>query len=451
MGPGDGSFLLQYQEPGGEKVPQMCGKGMIDKILRKGSSSSTSSRQQVGPLSVDTGDGSSSRYCLNPAMKKYPPKRRTYSEMPEMMMQETDSSSCASDNRQDEWTDDVPNYEPFQRGIAQFDPNQLELSSDGDRIEVEHTPSSQPQVVQDFSHTMAPQSGSWTLTLPSVAEESEEEDSDDDEKNDAFGKAMRGDANDLIQASKRQEAITPRKRKVLKAMRELVLKQQSALKELSDQNYQYKGMLADQKIAVLRLNQEKEKQQNRIDELEKGSKAAESEAAWLREELKRLKGELSCLQPTPQVRNSRARRSSDAFQHFESVSSQDSSSKNRYGSVLDRSTSGSTSGSSSDDSSTLRESRSDVIYTMSHYPREDRENISQRDSAPGKQSVSTGQVDPSLSVSSRQPLAGRNNPTPEEVALFRSRLEAIQQRRKSRKTVDKAPQRERVSTIRWGV
>jgi hypothetical protein len=421
-----GSFFGSYGADEDPKSHQMCGKGFVDKLLRK-TGSSSSSRQQVGPIGGDS--GTRTKCFLNPSMK-LGGERRIYAEVPESMnLTGTDSSSCASEKSHEEWH--MEELLEQELDIVQFDPTELELQEDGS-VEV-HTPNSQRQVSKSFSlNTQQPQTSSWSLTLPSVAEEASDEDEEEEEEEDdddeGLRETMRTDENNdhkgmREQARDENAGFDPQKKKILAAMRTLVLKQQVALKELSQQNYQYRRELADQQIAVLRLKEENEKQHNRIKQLEAENQVVEAANVWMREEIHVAKGEISL--PPTKSKNAFIQRSRSApvarnnasevanFQPFKRNTSSESKSRNwdpiiyYDGSDL----------SSSHDS--IPESRSDIIFAIPH---PDVESTEQRDQPLGHaDTISTSQ-----GVGSK--------PTKEEVALFRSRLEAIQHRRVQRRS-----------------
>lgn len=353
-------------DPDGSST-RVCGGAVLGKLMKHSSSNfSTEAKRQTGETMGDHGKprGRNKRFS-----KPLGSRRGRHGPM---LLQETDSSSEASSGEQKTPAEFAMIEEMMSMkdgGIIQFNPNELLLSSNEDSIEISHSPSAQ-QTSSAPPVTSTPKNPniSWSSALPSVAEE-------------AVGEDDRNDENRTIGTEPAE------RQKVLGAMRQLVMKQQSALKEISEQNYQFRRQIDEQNVTIARLRKEREEQNGIVKNLESEKKVMEAEAVWLREELKTIKLEVAS-----------SEREHHDLSHRDSLSEAMADTP-RMGVKFD--TRQPSQGSSTESSSYI---------------------------SPSMRGYGSNLRDPQYTKREEVDAI----PTKEEVLLFRNRLEAIQRRRKNR-------------------
>lgn len=395
------SFGSEEDDPD-HKSHQVCGKGILDMILRK---KETKSRQQIGIMGGE--EDTDTKNCLNPALKIR--KIRPYTEVADddVLLQETSSSSEGSDRE-----NRIPGSKSndslnSQSAFIQFNPKDLEVSQDDDNIEIAHTPtsgksescsSSEP----DSSNRNTPQqqfnlhhSHQWRSSLPAVVEEGSQ-DADDDEE-------VQSERRVNFAEGKRSQdrELNSEERKALEALRSLVARQQAALTELGEKHHDYQKQLTEHKSMISRLKEEREQQLCVILKLE-------TENTHLKQEVKSLKRDLS----DSLFRNAKSKSSQTRpgpasaslydlglYQPYKRNMSSESKTK-KWDVLYD----------GGSEASSIPSSRSDVIYSGSDN--------------------SNSEYD----ASERSERRAKYRPNKEEVELFRMRLEAIQRRRQLRKS-----------------
>lgn len=299
-----------------EQIPPMCGKAVVDKLLLKTSHSSSndnksaSSQRQIGPVENIT-NPKSPRFLTFKRNKKKTPSSYTH-----VLSPNTDASASPASspmNGMDKWKS--PTAPEEAESIPQFDPKELEVcNEDCFSVEVSHTPTS-------GSNRSTKTGIKSALKLPSVTEKKKEEDDDNnntDEESERLIKSV-----DFSLSTSKMDEFSKRKDKdtkeVLVAMRELVLKQQSALKQLSDKNRTFRRDLSNKIIEIARLKKENTSQADEIKKLQVQKGVAEAETVYLREELKALKGELDILRPKESLSSKNKKEVESIFQ-FTSMS-----------------------------------------------------------------------------------------------------------------------------------
>lgn len=157
----------------------------------------------------------------------------------------------------------------------------------------------QQQPISNFFHSFRSQP--WTLTLPAVLEETLTCDTDDldgvssphqgvrspvesyhepiiDNNINSTGNNKNGDSKD-----------NDTKLEILRAMKELILKQQEALRDLSNENLQYREQILSYQDDMKKLRDAKKESQQRIITLVLQKESHETEADLLRDEVKSLR------------------------------------------------------------------------------------------------------------------------------------------------------------------
>ena len=161
--------------------------------------------------------------------------------------------------------------------FPQFNPSDKETSDD------KKAPSQRTQ--------NRPRTSSWSSTLAAVTEET----SFDDTSRDASSEQLPQSSTDKSimdppQAEpERPYETPPEKKEMLKAMRNLILKQQTALTELADQNTHYRKKIGDYQSKLIEMKEDAVNQQARIDRLVLEKEASFAECLWLREEMRALR------------------------------------------------------------------------------------------------------------------------------------------------------------------
>ena len=227
-----GSFSLSpYQgQFAGDKTPQMCGHSVFSKMVRK------------SPSKPDlANDYPPSKSCMTIG-KKSPFPRRKYSEVdgtprsPDL----TESSSSDSDKSSDKL---LQSFEANSTNayFAQFDPEEI------NKLEEEKNKVLMPSKPQRASSNMGFRSSGWSTTLSAVSEEpsncSEDMSQDRDFPETSSTKLL----------SPKKNHSSPEKNEMLAAMRSLVLKQQNALRDMSEQNNHFRNKLGQYQNMLIKM------------------------------------------------------------------------------------------------------------------------------------------------------------------------------------------------------
>jgi hypothetical protein len=149
----------------------------------------------------------------------------------------------------------------------------------------------QQQSISGYFHSFRTQP--WSLTLPSVMEETFTSDTDDMEgvKSDGMRSPIQSYQEPFLQSNEKNIETDDNNSKleILKAMKELILKQQEAIKDLSDENIRYRQQIISYQDDVKSLRDERKETQQRIITLVLQKESYETEAEVLRDEVKSLR------------------------------------------------------------------------------------------------------------------------------------------------------------------
>jgi hypothetical protein len=410
--------------------PPMCGHGILTKLLRQ-----SPGRQTAAPMSPVDDSRNESKSCMNPA--KLNLLRNTgYEEVTESLYSPDTQSSSSSERSKEDRTPLVQNgtgiAPPY---IVQFDPKELQEVMAGEQPEDPKSlnRAKQRSIGQSFRQP------SWSTSLPVVTEENST-DSDDlrDEEVRSKKKSVSSyhDSSRLSDDPTSQSALInlqpQEKNDMLIGMRHLVLKQQMKLAELTGQNSQYRREIRSYQHTLLAMKEEQMTQKDTIGLLTIEKETFEAEAIWLREKLKapqsspespvyedsltRQFQRLMTDQPDHQYRQNDGLKEDDEVFDFQDFK-KDLMSDEFLGNIM---------GNDKDLSSRIvgqtgqirDETTSPRARDSSRTPpsREDREGIYSAGSHASPETRSSAHADGSK----------------EEVALFKSRLDTIQQRRMHR-------------------
>jgi len=218
-----------------ENASRICGQQVFNKL-----------RRSRGGLSFST----RSKTCLQPVnLSAFTQSNKS------ILLPDTDSTSAGTTEEGSDFPLDehhhfktVDNVDSF----IQFDPSELEFTTTHDEVEVAHALGKKKTGSSLHQGSL---SLSWSQTLPSVAEE----DSYDEEEQDNITTA---NDNEIRKKDENQE-------KIMQRMRELLLKQQRAVKELAEENQKYRQELLEKEQRITRLESQQEEYVATIKELEK--------------------------------------------------------------------------------------------------------------------------------------------------------------------------------------
>jgi hypothetical protein len=286
----DGSFPMYSDEE--MASPPMCGHGIL-KILRK-----SPIRQPVAPTVDPVGDSSNeSKSCLTPSKKLSLFRTTRYEEIEEYNMRSPDTQSSSSSEKSNKAettplfqsskdTATVPTY------IVQFDPKELQEVM-GEQKKDPRTLNRAKQRSIGQGHGFRP--SPWSTSLPVVTEENS---IDSDDLRDTEVRAKSKTVSSYHDSSRSPEDPTSQnalvnlplqeKNDMLVGMRNLVLKQQMKLAELSDQNLKYRREIRSYQHTLLAMKEEQMTQQDQIGTLTIEKETFEAEAIWLRKKMKAL-------------------------------------------------------------------------------------------------------------------------------------------------------------------
>jgi hypothetical protein len=401
--------------------PPMCGHGILTKLLRK-----SPGRQAVTPLSHVGDSSNESKSCMNPVKQLNLLRTNHYEEVTGSLYSPDTQSSSSSDKSKEDIT---PLVQPY---IVQFDPNDLKEVM-GDEPEDPTTFNRAKQ--RSIGHSL--RQPSWSTSLPVVTEEKSTDSDDlrDDElRSKSKSTSSYHDPSNLSDDPTSQSALInlppQEKNDMLIGMRHLVLKQQMKLAELSEQNSQYRREIRSYQHTLLAMKEDQMTQKDQISLLTIEKETFEAEAIWLREKMKEPQSSpessvyedslasqfqrLMTDQPDRQTDGREEDHEEFNFREFTKGLMSD----NFLGNIL-----GSDKDSSNRRTVDQMEPKRDEMTSprardSSRAPptREEREDIPSAGSQLSSETRSSANTDSSK----------------EEVALFKSRLDTIQQRRKHR-------------------
>ena len=267
----------RYLPPVEEKPPPMCGKGVIDKVLRKPSGKKKIDKAPRKPSGRKKERGASDNSLQTRNFRLKPSKSGDkYAKVPGGVMSPV-SESGSIERRNDKLTKHIIESVDSGVDLVQFDPKELEVSMDDDAsIEVTHTPKKKSSpLLSPFVGWLSPSSDT-SSKKEKAAEESKSPKS-------------------IVREERKEEKVEETENyEVLAAMRELVLRQQAALKRLSEKNFTISQELEHREKTLEELAKEKERHKQEINKLETEKVEAEAETASLREEMQGfVEGELS--------------------------------------------------------------------------------------------------------------------------------------------------------------
>jgi hypothetical protein len=402
--------------------PPMCGQGILTKLLRK-----SPGRQAVTPLSQVGDSSNESKSCLHPSKPLSLLRNNRYEEVTGCLHSPDTQSSSSSDKSKEDMTPLVQNdLGTVLSYIVQFDPNDLkEVMSD----QPEDPTSLNRAKQQSIGHGL--RQPSWSTSLPVVTEEKS---TDSDDLRDEESKSKSKSASSYHEPSNFSDDPTSQsalinlppqeKNDMLIGMRHLVLKQQMKLAELSEQNSQHRREIRSYQHTLLSMKEDQMTQKDQIGLLTIEKETFEAEAIWLRQKMNEPQSSpessvyedslasqfqrLMTDQPDRQTESREGDHEDFNFQEF---------TKGLIGNIL-----GSDKDSSNRTVDQMEPTRDEIMSPRardsSRAPpaREEREGIH-----------STGSH---ISCETRS--SAHTESSKEEVALFKSRLDTIQQRRKHR-------------------
>jgi len=258
------------------RSPPMCGQAVITKILGK----SPGRQHQVAPL-LHAESNRGTRSCISiSASKKISTFRNLRYEEVGGSQRSPDTESSSSSERED--PEETPIMQPIESlpsYIVQFEPQELKV------LQEEKLRESSVNKVQRQRSPMTPFSRTSIRTTP-LAPVTEERSFELEDKSQASQSQASRDAAEKSISGATEPAEKSDK---VAAMRKLVIKQQKALQELSEQNSQYRREVGESKSKLSKMQKESSRQQARIDKLVIDKEALLSECVWLREEMKVLR------------------------------------------------------------------------------------------------------------------------------------------------------------------
>jgi hypothetical protein len=263
--------------------PPMCGQTLLTKLLRK-----SPGRQTAAPVSYNDDSSNESKSCMNPAKQLNLLRNTRYEEVTGSLHSPDTKSSSSSDKSKEDTTPLVYNDQgtilPY---IVQFDPKDLREVL-GEETEDPNSVHRSKQRSTGYS----PRQPSWSTSLPVVTEE-KSTDSDDlrDEELRSKSKSASAyhDSSKVTDDPTSQSALInlppQEKNDMLIGMRHLVLKQQMKLAEFSEQNSQYRREIRSYQHTLLAMKEDQMTQKDQISLLTIEKETFEAEAIWLREKM----------------------------------------------------------------------------------------------------------------------------------------------------------------------
>jgi hypothetical protein len=169
--------------------------------------------------------------------------------------------------------------------VVQFDHSLNEISEEEESIE--HV---------SKSHKMRrTRTSSWGTTLPIVTEETSSDEQSRESPRQSSPTSLQPQLKAACvktierQDSYKSQHTTTEQNEILVIMRNLILKQQVALKDMASQNMHYRKKLGEYQIKMINMKQEQIAKVELVEGLQLEKDALEAETMWLREEVKTLR------------------------------------------------------------------------------------------------------------------------------------------------------------------
>lgn len=331
-------FASPYPPPPNEDDDEatrpMCGHAVFSKVLLKKSSPSPN---RVPPSSSNA---SPNRNCLVPTHKG-PFSRRRYEEVNRHLLaspEDTESSSTnsSSDDHNNNNNRHQSRNQPgsgARRDATTTRSNRASNTSDSFIVQFVHglegttevgaaaaasgtlgSPSATSSATSSSSLSPSSSSGAspqrqrqlhiqpmgfgrtglWSSPLPAVTEETSSVETEETPRDagteggpppfssSGVKAAKTGTTTTSTSGKHNHKYTSPEKNEMLAAMRNLVLKQQSALKELSKENTHYRKKMEDYQNAIIKMKRVQTEQDGKLAQLQLEKEAFEAEAMWLR-------------------------------------------------------------------------------------------------------------------------------------------------------------------------
>jgi hypothetical protein len=299
--------------------PPMCGQVIITKIL--GNHQKTHNDH---PTQSDHHSSVKKWMKQKLFLRKHASSSGGYDDMISLeqpLDTESDSSRASSDQRQEGILPYIVQFDPtdsehVKKEKADTDPKAARKGHSSPKGRSPFWETSLPTVTEEMSfesETSASQAGRppqeaslLTTTLSTCTSASSSSffeginstDSNDDEVEETYKERkteIRSENTESTTVSQRSSLSSPEKMELLCAMRQMILKQQAAIKDISEQNLDFKQKLASCQNEIKDMRRDSEEQQVRIAQLVLQKEAFASESTWLRAEVDALKGELAHL------------------------------------------------------------------------------------------------------------------------------------------------------------
>jgi hypothetical protein len=271
--------------------PPMCGQTLLTKLLRK-----SPGRQTAAPKSHIGDSSNESKSCMNPAKQLNLLRNNRYEEVTGSL-HSPDTRSCSSSDKSKEDTTPLVHNDPGTAVlpyIVQFDPKDLQQVMGNQQ---EDTTTLYKAKQRSTGHSL--RQPSWSTSLPVVAEEKSTD--SDDLRDEELRRSKSKSASSYHDSSNPSDDPTSQsalinlppqeKNDMLIGMRHLVLKQQMKLAELSEQNSQYRREIRSYQHTLLSMKEDQMIQKDQIGLLTIEKETFEAEAIWLREKMKAFEAE----------------------------------------------------------------------------------------------------------------------------------------------------------------
>jgi hypothetical protein len=266
----EGSFPMYAEEE--VKSPQMCGHGVLTRILRKSPGRSPARRPaQASPLLEEN----ESKSCMGVGSRN-----SRYTDLAESVHSRDTESFSSSEKSQGDKRVLQGNPDSVLPYTIQFDPNDLKEVM-GDQKKDPKTLSRAKQRASGPGFRPSP----WSTNLSVVNEEGSVGLSFDDSETKSIKHVLSsGEGVDILVGGdvKKQQQNND----MLTGMRNLILKQQKVLAQLSSENTQYRREIRSYQDVLLQMKENQTSQKDKMDLLTFEKETYEAETVWLREQLK---------------------------------------------------------------------------------------------------------------------------------------------------------------------
>lgn len=327
--------MLHHEDESDNRNPPMCGQAFVTKVMRN----HQQKHREQAPSSM-----SRRKLFLRKTVANRSRNSCAYDDILSLEQpQDTESESSKASSERERARDQFSEKAAAPDFIVQFDPVELELINMEKQFDAApRSPNKQRQ-----AKVPSPFRGIARMALPTVAEEMSFELEDKSVRSTSTGTGTQPDRlsyeaadmllapssttssssssiffDGIINADSRDEAETndveserdtppenvsphanpqqnilssPEKMELLTAMRQMILKQQEAIKIMSEQNLIFKHKLASCQKDMDDMRRGNAEQEVRITRLVLQKEAFESESTWLRAEVTSLKSELAYL------------------------------------------------------------------------------------------------------------------------------------------------------------